>query len=965
MVDMVASVGRISAGSGYDYLTKEVATSKHDYYAGHGEAAGVWSGRGIGALGLSGEVSADDMACLYGRFVDPRSAGSSNEVVLGRKVSERTLHAGTPREKVHKPVAAFDVTFSPSKSVSALWAAHSDKTVRDAVVDAHEAAVAAGLDYLEDNAGHARAGQGGVRRVDSDGLIVAQFRHRTARSTEPGVRVGDPQLHSHCAILNRVHCPDGTWRTLDGQAIYRHAHAAGSLYGAVLERELTARLGVEWRAPEAGERFAMREIVGIPDSVRAQWSSRREQLMATFDRLVDKFRHSEHRSPTRTEVAELKSRATIESRSPKAAGNVELHATWRKALSGDELASIDTAVRRADVAVMNGGRLAAGSEMLGVAALQALETQRSWWTRAHLFAEVARLTDTPTREAIELDVERIVEGCVNLEVDDDDEYAQLDTTKYTSPRIIEAERYVLAEASRDAKWSIEAQPAAMLGDDQVAAVEAVTSSTSQVATVIGPAGAGKTTLLQSVADSYAAAGREIAVLALAANAAQVVTEETGIPATTIATWRVGGADLPRDGLVIIDEASMVPTLTLRDLCRTAAFYNSRVALVGDYAQMGSPEAGGLLRDLAGLDSASLMTTVRRFDADWEGDASKRLRTRDSDVAALYAEHGRINATTRDAMVDDVADAWFTDVDNGRHTIVVTDTTDTAADVSAACQQRLVDAGRLGEQVGTASDANPVHIGDQLQTRQNTRDLYTTDGHRVLNREVWTVTGTNARGDVIALDTRSDRRVAITPDYLARKVVLAYGTTLAGAQGRTVDSGHVLVTPHTTAASVYVGMSRGKANNIAHVVTDGHDHEEFELGYRNAAAGFADAVRRNPDGELSATTVAGRWDDESIGRAAARAEDKLHTFATTTWTNTLDRLPNVIRYRITASPESVATRLTSIPNDQWPAVITNAISTTDWDSAHANAQFLAALRPPHHARDGRDTIAVDPSQHPHR
>ena len=101
---MVASVGRISAGVGYDYLTKEVATSKHDYYAGHGEAPGVWSGRGIPALGLSGEVSADDMGALYGRFVDPRTAGTANEVVLGRKVSERTIHAGTPREKKLMPV---------------------------------------------------------------------------------------------------------------------------------------------------------------------------------------------------------------------------------------------------------------------------------------------------------------------------------------------------------------------------------------------------------------------------------------------------------------------------------------------------------------------------------------------------------------------------------------------------------------------------------------------------------------------------------------------------------------------------------------------------------------------------------------------------------------------------------------------------------------------------------------------
>lgn len=279
---MVASVGRVSAGVGYDYLTKEVATSKHDYYAGNGEAAGVWSGRGVGALGLSGEVAAVEMAHLYGRFVDPRTAGAEDEVVLGRKVSARTLFAGTAREKLLEPVAAFDVTLSPSKSVSSLFAAATNEGVRDAVVAAHERAVAAGLDYLEDNAGHARAGKGGVRRIDSDGLIVAEFRHRTARATD-GRTVGDPQLHTHCAILNRLHCADGCWRTLDSSAIYRHTHAAGALYGAVLERELTDTLGVGWVVPSAGERLPMREIAGIPSSVIRQWSSRREELMATFD----------------------------------------------------------------------------------------------------------------------------------------------------------------------------------------------------------------------------------------------------------------------------------------------------------------------------------------------------------------------------------------------------------------------------------------------------------------------------------------------------------------------------------------------------------------------------------------------------------------------------------------------------------------------------------------------------------
>ena len=40
--------------------------------------------------------------------------------------------------------------------------------------------------------------------------------------------------------MNRIRGADGKWRTLDSRAIYRHAHAAGAVYGATLERELTA-----------------------------------------------------------------------------------------------------------------------------------------------------------------------------------------------------------------------------------------------------------------------------------------------------------------------------------------------------------------------------------------------------------------------------------------------------------------------------------------------------------------------------------------------------------------------------------------------------------------------------------------------------------------------------------------------------------------------------------------------------
>ena len=153
-------------------------------------------------------------------------------------------------------------------------------------------------------------------------------------------------------------------------------------------------------------------------------------------------------------------------------------------------------------------------------------------------------------------------ACICLEPDADPRYAVLDATKYSSQRILDAEREIIMTARTRADWSIAPRPDERLGDDQALAVEALTAIPHQLTTVVGPAGAGKTTMLRSVAASYRAAGRAVCVLTLSAAAARVVTDETGIPATTIAGWQHGTVALPHRGLVLVDEASMVPTLTL-------------------------------------------------------------------------------------------------------------------------------------------------------------------------------------------------------------------------------------------------------------------------------------------------------------------------------------------------------------------------------------------------------------------
>jgi len=137
-------------------------------------------------------------------------------------------------------VAGYDLTFSPVKSVSTLWAV-SPREVSQQIEAAHLAAIRDVVGWLEANAAYTRVGANGVRQVDTEGLIGAVFTHRDSRA-------GDPDLHTHVAISNKVQTrgTDGVlrWLALDGRVIHKAAVAASERYNTRLEAHLIDRLGV-------------------------------------------------------------------------------------------------------------------------------------------------------------------------------------------------------------------------------------------------------------------------------------------------------------------------------------------------------------------------------------------------------------------------------------------------------------------------------------------------------------------------------------------------------------------------------------------------------------------------------------------------------------------------------------------------------------------------------------------------
>jgi conjugative relaxase-like TrwC/TraI family protein len=177
------SIAALSGGQGSYYL----ALARDDYYLKGGEPPGRWLGEGAGQLGLTGTVEGPALKqLLRGISADGRDA-----LIQG---------AGSPK---HQP--GWDLTFSCPKSVSVLWS-QAEADVRQAIQEAQATAVREALGYLQDAAALTRRGKGGQTR-EATQLVVAAFDHGTSRAQ-------DPQLHTHCLVLNVGVRADGTRGTI-------------------------------------------------------------------------------------------------------------------------------------------------------------------------------------------------------------------------------------------------------------------------------------------------------------------------------------------------------------------------------------------------------------------------------------------------------------------------------------------------------------------------------------------------------------------------------------------------------------------------------------------------------------------------------------------------------------------------------------------------------------------------------
>jgi conjugative relaxase-like TrwC/TraI family protein len=219
-----------------------------DYYIkGDSVENNVWFGKGAEELGLVGTVDAT-------QFKELLEGKLPNGVVLNNGYDKD----GKPQ---HRP--GYDLTFSACKSASILAIVGGDTRI----VHAHINAVKSALTMIENEMAATRLKKRGVIEIaKTNNIVAALFNHTDSRLL-------DPNLHTHCILLNTTKILD-EWRTLYGDDFYNCKMALGLAYRMFFAQGLM-KIGYEI---EQTTRNGLFEIANFPKDVITFFSKRRVEI---------------------------------------------------------------------------------------------------------------------------------------------------------------------------------------------------------------------------------------------------------------------------------------------------------------------------------------------------------------------------------------------------------------------------------------------------------------------------------------------------------------------------------------------------------------------------------------------------------------------------------------------------------------------------------------------------------------
>ncbi|MBV8360232.1 MAG: relaxase domain-containing protein [Deltaproteobacteria bacterium] len=265
-----------------------------EYYApAAASIIGQAIGKGAAALGLAGDIIAEQFDSLL-RGIDP---------------SSQAMLRGTLARPDAVQRAGFDMTFSPPKSISIQALVAGDTRLIEAARDAALRAV-----QEAERCAFARQ-HGGSEWVQTNNICAVVFEHYDARESITGQHGPMPQLHHHTFVTNLTQRPDGQWRSLDAEQIYKARPFIDGVYMSELARNV--------------QQLGYRTVRG-PDGSFELEGFTRKQIEAFSERSQDIERVKAERGITNAKAAR---EVVIETRKAKREHDPDLLRAQREALA--------------------------------------------------------------------------------------------------------------------------------------------------------------------------------------------------------------------------------------------------------------------------------------------------------------------------------------------------------------------------------------------------------------------------------------------------------------------------------------------------------------------------------------------------------------------------------------------------------------------------------------------------------
>lgn len=556
------------------------------YYVSDRTPAGVWFGSGLAGLNMvAGDtVTREEALSVFRDHADPETGQLLGRPVMKQRQAPQnaTTPSGRPAKETRAGVHGFDMTFSPPKSVSTLWAL-AQPQVQGEIHAAHQQAVQEALAWAEQNVIQSRAGHGGVAHVPVSGVTASLFDHWDSRN-------GDPQLHTHAVILNKVQrTSDHQWVTVDSQTLYRNMVAISEKYNSLLFDRLHQRIGAvaETRggsavmtheallaateSPSQGTVPTMEtagshrvELAGVPEELIEEFSTRARLINEVALKKVAEHTERLGASPSNAMILKYRQQATLETRQAKDTDNAEtlpekMFRWRRRAISAgfnpDQV--IRDAVGHPTSTIQPEMLTASVFDSLGSWTLSDASLRRTTFTRANVVASaerVTRLVRCGSAEERDRIVTAVVDDALGKAVGlTEDRFPRFgaatvtDPTMlnrgasvfdhrrtngvYTTTQVMDEESYLLSRFhSQDAAFLPDTDEVDQvlegwrtdnghtLSDDQYRASREALSSQAGISAVIGPAGTGKTTTMSAITEAWQQSHGHGSVVGLAPSA---------------------------------------------------------------------------------------------------------------------------------------------------------------------------------------------------------------------------------------------------------------------------------------------------------------------------------------------------------------------------------------------------------------------------------------------------------------